>query len=292
MKPPAGLPRRISMSKLPPQYRASLDDVPFVEEISEAQQQFELQQQQQLLKQQQEEQERQRAAQEAQERLRREEEQKQFAALELERAKAAETDARERQRRDELSRQLNRFPRNCYTEVCGQEAMAPLPRLQSTTERAADRTRNSIHQFLVENCPKRADQIDAVMRQFEGREALVVEVLTAIFGNDWVSNSKTKAITEAPSLIRAKSPSSRTTESLVESHPSNTNSPRQQQQQHQQQGIPDSLAISSARALRLQQQPAAALPPAGLVDDSPAPSTAAGAMLTPPLPAGLASFHQ
>jgi hypothetical protein len=285
VRPPAALPRRVSLSKLPPQYRASAEDIDHEAAFLAEQQQ----------QQQREEEERQR-----QEELRRQEleraaaeRQRQIKLQEQQAAAAAA--AAEQQRKEELSRQLlNKYPRSCYTEVCGQEAMAPLPRLQSTTERAADRTRNSVHQFLAENCPKRADQIDSVMRQFEGREGLLVEVLEALFGSDWMTG-KAKAQTDPLLLTRAKSPALRTTESLVGDHPSNSTprtlaAPADAQNASilrtaKQQAQGEGLLTIAARPRQSSSDRAA-----GLVDDSPAIAPATS-MLTPPLPPALAYYQ-
>jgi len=109
--PPVSLPRRRSTSKLPPQHRASSVD-PADAEAERL---------------------------EAEAELRRQEEE-------------AEMERKEAQRKEWLaSRQSTQFPRQCFTEVNGTEQLAPLPRLQASSKKAGDRTKEGVHQFLAEH---------------------------------------------------------------------------------------------------------------------------------------------
>jgi hypothetical protein len=78
--------------------------------------------------------------------------------------------------------------RNPHAKVSGVEFHAPLPRLQATTEHAADRTRDAVYQFMEQLCPERATAVQSVMDQFSGRETLLMEAITSIFGDEWASH--------------------------------------------------------------------------------------------------------
>lgn len=80
--------------------------------------------------------------------------------------------------------------RNPHAKVSGVEIHAPLPRLQATTEHAADRTRDAVYKFMEQLCPERAAAVQNVMDQFSGRETLLMEAITSIFGDEWASHRR------------------------------------------------------------------------------------------------------
>jgi hypothetical protein len=74
---------------------------------------------------------------------------------------------------------------------------------------------------MLLHCPDRSHHMDDIMKKFEGRETILVETLTAVFGDEWASENhnyrkvKNPDTAPPPSYHRHEPPSYRTTDSLA-----------------------------------------------------------------------------